>query len=402
MINFEMSQEIRKQYDFAEKIAREKIRPHARYYDDHEHEEPWDFIWYIWKEARGVLRSLRPGTEGPVERFMMQVHTNEMISWGDVGFFMCLPWPALGGTAVLATGTEDQKKRFLKRFDGEKPTWTSMALSEAHCGSDSSAIRTRAVQEGNHWVLNGEKLFVTSARKSMIDSEGIMVVWAVIHPSGGRKTMRPFVVEAKTPGLKITRLENKLGLRASDTAVVILEDCRIPLENMLGSTDVTEHSKGFKGAMATFDSARPSAAASGLGIARATLDLLKEMLTEQGATIRYNVPRNQLTSIERDIIDMEAQLRASWLLVIKASWLIDQRKPNTIEASMSKLKAGDVVVKITQKCVELMGSMGYSRRWLFEKWMRDGKIIDLFEGTGQINRLVVARRILGYSSKELK
>jgi acyl-CoA dehydrogenase len=206
------------------------------------------------------------------------------------------------------------------------------------------------------------------------------------------------MVESGTPGVKITKLEKKLGFRSSDTAVVILEDVRIPLENLLGGRE----GKGFKGAMKTFDSARPAAAANGLGIARATLDFLKEQLALQGIKIRYGVPRHLLTAIERDIIDMEAQLRAAWLLVVRAGWLVDQDRRNTLESSMSKVKAGDVITKITQKGIELMGPLGYSRQLLLEKWMRDGKVIDLFEGTGQINRLVIARQILGYSNKELK
>jgi acyl-CoA dehydrogenase len=132
------------------------------------------------------------------------------------------------------------------------------------------------------------------------------------------------------------------------------------------------------------------------------LDFLKEQLAARGIPIRYGTPRNLLTSIERDIIDMEAQLRATWLLLVKCAWLIDQQKPSTLESSMCKAKAGDVVTKIAMKGVELMGSLGYSRRLLLEKWMRDAKVIDLFEGTGQINRLIIARRILGYTSKELK
>lgn len=402
MISFEMSEEIRDQREYAEKVSREKIRPCARYYDEHEHEMPWDFAKFIWDEARHKLGCLLPGSMDLEEPFMNQIHTLEALAWGDQGLYLCLPWPALGGTAVLATGTEEQIERFLKRFHGKEITWASMALTEAHCGSDSAAIRTRAVQDGDSWVLNGEKLFVSTARASMIDSKGIMVVWATIDPTLGRKGMRLFVVEAGTPGLKIARLEHKLGMRASDTAVVVLEDCRVPLENMLSNTGDPQKAKSFKGAMATFDSARPMAAASGVGIARATIDLLKEKLAENGVTIRYNRARNQLSSLERDIVDMEAQLEAAWLLVLKAAWLIDQKKPNTVESSMSKLKAGDIVTRITQKGVELMGTLGYSRELLFEKWMRDGKVIDLFEGTGQINRLIVARRILGYKSKDLK
>lgn len=400
MISFENSKLIQEQQQYAESIAREKIRPNARYYDDyeHEHELPWDFARFIWDTARKKLDSLMPGSVVPDESFMLQMHTTEMISWGDFGFFMCLPWPALGGNAINTAGTEEQKARLRDRFQGDKPTWTCMALTEAHCGSDSSSIRTRAVKDGDSWVLNGEKLFVTSAKKAMIESDGVMVVWATIDPSAGRSAIRPFLIESKTPGVTIAKLENKLGLRASDTAVVLLEDCRVPLDNMLGS----HMTKGFKGAMATFDTARPAAAASGVGVARATLDFLKEQLALNGITIRYGVPRNLLSSLERDIVDMEAQLRAAWLLVVKAAWLVDQCKPNTLESSMSKIKGGEVATKITQKGVELMGALGYSRRLLLEKWMRDAKVSDLFEGTGQINRLVIARRILGYSNKELK
>jgi len=400
MISFENSRAIRQRQEYAETIARERIRPQARYYDeyDHEHELPWDFVNFMWQVARKDLESLHPGKSFPDEPFMLLIHVNEMIAWGDIGFYMCLPWPALGGSAIKATGTEEQKEHLKEKFQADSPTWTSMALTESHCGSDSSAIRTTAVRDGDSWVLNGEKLFVTTAKTSMLDSDGLMVVWATTDPSKRASAIKPFLVDAKNPGVKITKLEKKLGLRASDTAVVILEDCRIPLKNILGGMEST----GFKGAMATFDAARPSVAAAGLGVARATLDLLKEHLDLNGIRIRYGVPRNLLTSIERDIIDMEAQLRAAWLLVVRAAWLIDRHRPNTIESSMCKVKAGEVVTKITQKGVELMGPLGYSRRLLFEKWMRDGKIIDVFEGTGQINRLVIARRILGYSSRELK
>jgi acyl-CoA dehydrogenase len=400
MISFEISKGLRERQQYAETIAKQMMRPNARYYDEyeHEHEVPKEFIEFIWNEGRKKLESLDPSLSFPDEPFMLQIHINEMLGWGDMGFFMCLPWPALGGSAIKATGTEEQKALLRKKFQANRPTWTAMALSESHCGSDSSAIRTTAVRDGDNWVLNGEKLFVSTAKMSMIESDGLLVIWATTNPSGGNAAIKPFLVEPNTPGLKIIKLEKKLGLRASDTAVVTLEDCRIPLENMLGGLEST----GFKGAMATFDSARPSAASAGLGVARATVDFLKEQLELNGIKIRYGVPRNLLSSVERDIVDMEGQLRAAWLLVLKAAWLIDQHKPNTLESSMCKAKAGDVVTKITQKGIEIMGSMGYSRRLLLEKWMRDGKITDIFEGTGQINRLVIARRILGYSSKNLK
>jgi acyl-CoA dehydrogenase len=217
--------------------------------------------------------------------------------------------------------------------------------------------------------------------------------------------VRPFVVEAGTPGAKVTKLEEKLGIRASDTASIVLQDCRIPFENILGPAEVVEKKKkdekGFKGAMATFDATRPLVAASALGIARATLELLKEILEERGVEIRYGLPRSRMTNIEREVIDMETWLQSTWLLTLKSMWLADERKSNTIEASACKVKAGDVVVKITQKALEILGPLGYSREYLLEKWFRDAKINDLYEGTGQINRLIVARRILEYSRHEL-
>ena len=193
-----------------------------------------------------------------------------------------------------------------------------------------------------------------------------------------------------------------MGIRVSDTAAISLVDVRVPFDHILGSPTVEKTTTGFKGAMATFDATRPLVAASGLGVARAALEFLKEKLAENGVQIRYGLPRQKLTSIERDVIDMEIMLKSSWLMVIKAVWMADNKKPNALESSMSKVKAGDVCTKITQKVVEILGPLGYSREFLAEKWFRDAKITDIYEGTGQINRLVVARQILGYSGKELR
>jgi acyl-CoA dehydrogenase len=214
--------------------------------------------------------------------------------------------------------------------------------------------------------------------------------------------MRAFVVESGTPGVKITKLEHKLGIRCSDTASISLVDARVPFDNILGSATVEKSTSGFKGAMATFDATRPLVAASGIGVARAALEFLKEKLAENGIQIRYGLPRQKLTSIERDVIDMDIMLKSAWLMVLKAVWMADNKKPNALESSMSKVKAGDVATKITQKVVEILGPLGYSREFLAEKWFRDAKITDIYEGTGQINRLVVARNVLGYSGSELR
>ncbi|MCK4976365.1 MAG: acyl-CoA dehydrogenase family protein, partial [Anaerolineales bacterium] len=295
--------------------------------------------------------------------------------------------------------------KFLARFAEKEPAFGAMAMTEPQAGSDTSAIRATAVldDDTNEWVLNGEKIFVTAGQKSLEEGNGLVVIWATIDPSAGRAGMRSFVIEADTPGVSVTKLEHKMGIRASDTASIVMQDARVPFDNILGSPEVkVKTTRGFKGAMATFDATRPLVAATGVGVARATLELLKEMLAQQGVTIRYGLPRQKLTSIERDVIDMEVMLRSAWLMVIKAVWMADNRKPNPLEASMSKVRAGDVVTKITQKAVEIMGPIGYSRDHLLEKWFRDAKITDIYEGTGQINRLIVARNILGYSGRDLR
>lgn len=407
MIDFEMPETISKQVYLLQTVAENMMRPVSRHFDEHEHEIPWDYINFMHEAMRATgAGSLAPEEgkkrEGPRLGYQRLAFMIEVLSWGDAGLYLCTPGGGLGAAAVEATGTPKQKERFLKRFTGEKPVLACMAMTEPHCGSDTAAIRTTAVRDGDSWVLNGEKIFVTAGHKSLIDTPGFVVVWATIDPSAGRAGMRPFVVEAGTPGCTVTKLEHKLGIRASDTASIVLQDCRIPFENILGSPEVQTKTEGFKGAMATFDATRPLVSASALGVARATLELLKDLVGQQGVTIRYGLPRSKLTNLEREIIDMEVMLHSAWLLVLKAVWLADERKPNTLEASMSKVRAGDVVTKITQRAVELMGPIGYVRDQLLEKWFRDAKINDIFEGTGQINRLVVARRILDYSSRELR
>ncbi len=416
MIDFETPKPIANQNTVLQTVAENMMRPVSRYFDEHEHEIPWDYINFMHMAMRETgAGSLAPGEEkGGVDSsgkpraplgYQRLASMLEQLSWGDVGLFLVTPGGGLGAAAVDANGTSEQKKKFLARFNGEKPTFAAMAMTEPQCGSDTSAIRTTAMldKEKNEWVLNGEKIFVTAGNKSLCDSEGFVVVWATIDSKAGRAGMRPFVVEANTPGIKVAKLEHKMGIRVSDTAALVLQDCRVPFDHILGSPEVvTEKTDtGFKGAMATFDATRPLVAATAMGVARATLELLKEQLAQQGLTVRYGLPRQKLSSVERDIIDMEVLLRSAWLLVIKAVWMMDNKKKNTLEASMSKLRAGDVVTKITQKSVEIMGPLGYTRDSLLEKWFRDAKISDIYEGTGQINRLVVARQILGYRSSEL-
>ena len=421
-IEFEAPKPIVQTQFLLKTVADEMMRPKSRYFDEHEHEIPWDYMEFMHTAMKAMgAGSLTPnkddgnGHEGEVKKekrppigYQLLAAQIEMLSWGDVGMYLITPGGGLGAAAVQAAGTPEQRAKFLSRFSEDKPTVGAMCMTEAGAGSDTSAIRARAVldEKTNEWVINGEKIFVTSGDKAFTQYEklgkGFIVVWASIDPTAGRAGMRAFVVESGTPGVTIAKLEHKLGIRVSDTAAISLVDARVPYENILGSPTVEKTTTGFKGAMATFDATRPLVAASGIGVARAALEFLKEKLAENDVKIRYGLPRQKLTSIERDVIDMEIMLKSAWLMVVKAVWMADNKKSNALEASMSKVKAGDVGTKITQKVVEILGPLGYSREFLAEKWFRDAKITDIYEGTGQINRLVVARHILGYSGSELR
>jgi acyl-CoA dehydrogenase len=252
--------------------------------------------------------------------------------------------------------------------------------------------------------LNGEKIFITNGALALKESDGLCVVWATVDPNAGRAGIKSFVVEANTPGVSIAKQEHKLGIRASDTVALHFDNVRLPYDNVLGDPEVQqiESRKGFLGAMKTFDASRPAVAASAIGVARAALEFTKEKLAEEGIVIDYTKSLHEMTAVERDIIEMEARYKGAWLLTLRATAHMVYGESNRLEASMCKYRAGDAVTWITQKSVELLGPLGYSREWLAEKWMRDAKINDIYEGTKQINQLIVARSILGYSRRELK
>jgi acyl-CoA dehydrogenase len=420
-IEFETPKPVENARFLLQTVADNMMRPVSREMDENEHEIPYGYVEFMhtaMKAMGGSAGSLAPSEEKkpddpnkpkrPSVAYQVLANQLEMLSWGDVGMYLITPGGGLGAAAVQAAGSPEQREKFLARFNGEKPTFAAMCMTEAGAGSDTSAIRTRAVldEATREWVITGEKIFVTAGDKSFNEhpefGKGFIVVWASIDPTAGRAGMRSFVIEAGTPGVKVTKLEHKMGIRVSDTASITLDAVRVPFENILGSPTVEKSTTGFKGAMATFDATRPLVAATGIGVARAAFEEVKKMLSEQGVEIRYGLPRQKLSSIERDVIDMEIMLKSAWLLVLKAVWMADNKQPNALESSMSKVKSGDIVTKITQKAVEIMGPLGYSREYLLEKWFRDAKITDIYEGTGQINRLVVARQVLGYSGSELR
>ena len=421
-IEFENPKPVEQARFLLQTVADNMMRPVSREMDENEHAIPFGYVEFMNTAMKamgsGSAGSLAP-SEGknsddptrakrPSIAYQLLANQLEMLAWGDVGMYLITPGGGLGAAAVQAAGSPEQREKFLARFNGEKPTFAAMCMTEPQAGSDTSAIRTRAVLDENtrEWVITGEKIFVTAGDKSFNDhpefGKGFIVVWASIDPSAGRAGMRSFVIEAGTPGVKVTKLESKMGIRVSDTASISLDGARVPFENILGSPTVERTTTGFKGAMATFDATRPLVAATGVGVARAALEEVKKMLADQGVTIHYGLPRQKLSSIEKDVIEMEVMVKSAWLMVMKAVWMADNKQPNSLESSMRKVKSGDIVTKVTQKAVEILGPLGYDREFLLEKWFRDAKITDIYEGTGQINRLVVARQILGYSGSELR
>jgi acyl-CoA dehydrogenase len=404
-ISFEKAENTRAAEEHYRRVALERMRPLSREYDDREHEAPREWIDWFWREGRkGAGRA-----DGQGDGFVQVCIQAEELCFGDAALYLRMPTPALGGSAVAAAGTEEQKARFLSPFRAEgHPIWGAMAITEPNAGSDAAAIETTARLDGDEWVLDGTKIFCTAGEGASQVPGGFVVVWATVDKSAGRGGIKSFVVPAGTPGMKLVGLEKKLGIRASDTATLRFESCRIPRANLLGSEKVRREDprqagdKGFKGAMATFDASRPIVAAMAVGVGRASLDFLREELERQGVRVRYDAPPRELTAIERDVTEMEADLQAARLLTWRAAGLITRGRPNNLEASMAKAKAGLAVTRITQRAVAILGPAGYSKKLLVEKWMRDAKINDIYEGTQQINQLIVARRILGYSSSVLR
>jgi acyl-CoA dehydrogenase len=393
--------------DQAHQVAMNMLRPISRKYDRAEHEYPQELDLLAamidglsesgassGAGAAGVRRddsaddgaddgSVRNGTN------LASVLGIAEMCWGDVALLLSLPRQGLGNSAIASVATPEQQERFAG-------VWASMAITEPDTGSDSASIRTTAVRDGDDYVINGEKIFVTSG-----DRSDAVVVWATLDRALGRAAIKSFVVPKGTPGMTVERLEHKLGIRASDTATIRFEDCRVPAANLLGSPDI-DASQGFAGAMATFDNTRPLVASMAVGCAKAALDLTRDLLARAGVEVDYDRPALAQSAAAATFLRMEADWEAARLLMLQAAWLADNRRANAKEASMAKAKAGRMASDVTLSCVELCGSVGYSEGELLEKWARDSKILDIFEGTQQIQQLIVARRVLGLSSTELK
>jgi acyl-CoA dehydrogenase len=396
VINLEVPRKLTTLVDQARQAAMAFLRPNSRKYDQAEHTYPKELDTLAslldglsasggGAGAGGVRRS----KGGPSTANMSLVLGTMEMCWGDAGLLLSMPRQGLGNAAIASVASEEQ----LERYKGK---WAAMAITEPDTGSDSGAIRTTAVRDGDHYILNGEKIFVTSGERA-----DCVVVWATLDRSLGKAAIKSFVVDRDTPGFELVRLEHKLGIRASDTAHFRLENCRVPAENLLGTPEI-KPDQGFAGVMQTFDNTRPLVAAMAVGITRAALEETRRLLTEAGVTIDYDKPANLQHAAAAAFLEVEADYESMYLLTLQAAWMADNRKPNSLQASYAKAKAGRSATAITLRCVELCGSLGYTEHELLEKWSRDAKIMDIFEGTQQIQQLIIARRLLGKTSAQLK
>ena len=399
-MNLENPKKFKLLVDQAHETALNVLRPISRKYDKSEHAYPkeLDMLASLVDGMNeggdgmnaGAAVNKRGDTEAGNKNGVNMSTALSVIEmcYGDTGLVLSMPRQGLGNSAIAAVANDEQLERF-------KGTWAAMAITEPGCGSDSAAIRTTATKDGSDYILNGEKIFVTSGERA--DS---IVVWATLDKKLGRAPIKSFVVPKGTAGMKVERLEHKLGIKASDTAVISFIDCRVPAANLLGNEEI-DVAKGFAGVMETFDNTRPLVAAMAVGCSKASLERIKEIFKDS-LDSEYSTPYLQSSNIAAQIYRMEAEWEAARLLTLKAAWMADNKKPNSREASIAKAKAGRICNEITLKCVELAASVGYNEDELLEKWSRDSKILDIFEGTQQIQQLIVARRELGKSSSELK
>lgn len=414
MINLEIPKKFVPLVKQASGLADEVFRPISRKYDRAEHEYPreLDLMSAVIdglsdsgasqgagarttsggsSEPAGVGAGSRAGrsTQTVNGSNLSSVLSIMQTCRGDVGLTLSLPRQGLGNAAIAAVANDEQKQRY-----GSK--WAAMAITEPDTGSDSGAIRTTATKDGDEYVLNGEKIFVTSGERAEL-----VVVWATLDRSLGKRAIKSFVVRRDNPGLKLVRLEHKLGIRASDTAAFSLDDCRVPAQDLLGDPEIRTEG-GFGGAMQTFDNTRPLVAAMAVGLTRASLDLATDLLGRAGVTADPAAPLHTQSYAAARLLQMEAEYESAYLLTLRAAWMADNGRPNSMQASMAKAKAGRTCVDVALSCVQLCGATGYAETELLEKWARDSKILDIFEGTQQIQLLVVARRLLELSSSELK
>ncbi len=335
----------------------------------------------------------RPDDDGrPRKRVRRAVVMAEEAAYWDRGMATSLPGPGLGGAPVALMGTAEQKDRWLGIFeDKEVPRWSGFGMSEPGAGSDVAALATRAEKVGDHWVINGEKAFISNGARA-----SFVVVWATLDPALGRAGHRAFIVPADNPGMTVARVDKKMGLAASETAALVFDTCRVPDDALVGGPDAYERREGFKGAMRTFNMTRPMVAAMAVGMGRAALDETRRFVDERFGPASQ---RRRDRATQR-MAEMRRLLHSARLLAWRAAWLADHRTDNAVAASMAKAYAAPAALRAASLGMDVLGDAGGASDLLIEKLWRDVKALDIVEGTGQIQRLLIARRLIHHGKQE--
>jgi acyl-CoA dehydrogenase len=378
MIGFELTQEQTALQDMARKFAANEIRPRA-VECDHAGTFPHD----IFEKAfgLGLMSGYIPEEYGGLGlKSLDTCIIEEELAWGCSGIATSMTCNGLALTPILVAGTEDQKKRFVAPF-AEKLQYASFCLTEPGAGSDAGGVSTTAKREGDSYTINGRKCFITNSSHALQ-----YTVFASTDRSKGHKGLSAFVVPRSLPGVSVGKKEDKMGQRASDTADVLFEDVKVPVENLLG-----KEGEGFKIAMITLDYARPTVAAMSVGVARAAFELAMQYSKER---VQFGVPIAMNQAIHFLLADMAMDIEAARLLTYKGAWLLDVGKRNTKESSFAKAFAADLAMRVTTDAVQIYGGYGYMRDYPVEKLMRDAKLLQIYEGTSQIQRMVIAKEIM--------
>ncbi len=377
MLDFKLSDEQRMIRDMARDFAAKEIVPVADYYDKHE-EYPWPVI----KKAQDIgLINLNVPEEygGPGMGVLDECLINEELAWGCSGIQTAVMLNALGALPILVAGNREQKRRYLPRLT-EGHEMAAYCLTEPAAGSDVAGIQATARRNGDDYVLNGSKMWITNAPVAKFFS-----VFAKTSPEDGHKGMSCFVVDRNTPGVSTSKPIPKMGQHASWTGEVVFEDVRVPCENLLG-----KEGDGFMIAMKVFDRSRPPVAAAACGVARRAMEEATKYAKER-KTFGKPIILNQ--GISFMLADMAMNIEAARLLTLKSAWLVDQGTPSATASAFAKAFAADMCMKTTTDAVQVFGGYGYSAEYPVEKLMRDAKIYQLYEGTSQIQRVIIAREM---------
>ncbi|HEV3474472.1 MAG TPA: acyl-CoA dehydrogenase family protein [Actinomycetota bacterium] len=394
-MDFQLSEDHLTTKKWAHEFAEKEMRPVAAEYDEKE-----EFPWPVLKKAAEIgLYSLDFYTEmaGADPAGLTLPIVAEETCWGCAGISLAIIGTGLPLAALAYSATPDQLAEWAPKMFGtpEDPKVGAFAVTEPGAGSDVSALRTTAKRDGDHWVLNGQKTFITNG--GIAD---VHVVVATVDPDLGHRGQAAFIVGPDTSGIRQGRKDSKLGIRASHTAEVILEDCRVPLENVVGGVEKleakltaakTKNGTKTHHALKTFEMTRPSVAAQAIGIGRAALEFAVDYAKER-KTFGQRIIDHQGVAFK--LADMALEVDAARLLTWRAAWMARNAEEfKHAEGSMSKLKAGEVAVWVTEQAIQVLGGYGYIKEFPVEKWYRDAKIYTLFEGTSEIQRLVISRAL---------